>query len=138
MTDNMKKVFSLLTEAMPLILDEAKQLECIGMKIPFDKGPLPSEHTGDKFEHTSAVSQLIEEEHFIHRNQACENMEKWGVQNMETLALAISEQSGKLSQAFLHSEFEQDKYEVGQILSQARHIAALCIQVAVALEGQDK
>ena len=82
--------------------------------------------------------EIVDSELFRIGNQASANLAKWGNQNIETLALAVSEQSGKLSQAFLHSEFEPEKYTTGQIIQQARHTAALCLQIAIALEGQEK
>ncbi len=82
--------------------------------------------------------EIIDSEMFRIGNQVSSNLARWGEQEVETLCLGISEQSGKISQAFLHSEFEPEKYKKGQILHQARQTAALCMQVAIALENQDK
>lgn len=81
----------------------------------------------------SEVSRkIIEREQSHHRSRSVANAEKWGVQDLETLALAICEQSGKLSQSILHSTKEPDKCVAGRTLDEARHIGALSIQVAFA------
>lgn len=71
-------------------------------------------------------------------DQAAANIAKWGVQEIDTLVIAISEQSGKVSQAYLHSMHEPNKYERGQLKQQARHTAALCLQLFITLEAHGR
>jgi len=61
------------------------------------------------------------------RSQAERNVTKWGLQDIETLALAIAEETGELAQAVL-----QHKHESGSILrvyEEAKDLGALCIQI---------
>ena len=59
--------------------------------------------------------------------KASGNMEKWGDQDYETIALAIAEEAGEVAQAIL-----QHKYEGGfedRIYEEAIDLGALCIQM---------
>ena len=68
---------------------------------------------------------------WINRRVA-KNLDKWGVQDFETLGLAVCEEAGELAQAIL-----QNKYENGErvrITQEALDLAALCVQVLVTMK----
>jgi len=60
-------------------------------------------------------------------DQARKNLAKWGKQDLETLGLAISEETGELCQAILQARDEKGDRE--RIRSEAIDLAALCLQV---------
>lgn len=64
-------------------------------------------------------------------SKAEKNLGKWGVQDFETLGLAVAEEAGELAQAIL-----QNKHEGGErvrITAEALDLAALCVQVLVTM-----
>ena len=63
--------------------------------------------------------------------KAGENIEKWGVQDFETLGLAVCEEAGELAQAILQNKHEAGKR--GRISQEAMDLAALCVQVLVTM-----
>ena len=68
---------------------------------------------------------------WINRRVA-KNLDKWGVQDFETLGLAVCEEAGELAQAIL-----QNKHENGErvrITQEALDLAALCVQVLVTMK----
>lgn len=64
--------------------------------------------------------------------KAEENVEEWGLQEIETLLLAMQEEQGELSQAYLESEYEDG--DAARIASELDDLAALCIQLRWRLE----
>ena len=64
--------------------------------------------------------------------KAGQNVEEWGLQDVETLLLAMQEEQGELSQAYLESEHEDG--DAGRIASELDDLAALCIQLRWRLE----
>ena len=63
----------------------------------------------------------------IMREKAEKNILKWGLQDVETLGLAIAEEAGELAQAIL-----QNKHEGApayRITAEALDLGALCLQV---------
>ena len=65
---------------------------------------------------------------WINRRVA-KNLDKWGVQDFETLGLAVAEEAGELAQAILQARYENG--ERGRIGEEAIDLAALCVQVLV-------
>jgi len=65
------------------------------------------------------------------RRRAARNLEKWGVQDFETLGLAIAEESGELAQAILQHKHENG--ERSRITQETLDLAALCVQVLVSM-----
>jgi len=63
--------------------------------------------------------------------KAGENLDKWGVQDFETLGLAVCEEAGELAQAILQNKHEDGKR--GRISHEALDLAALCVQVLVTM-----
>ena len=63
--------------------------------------------------------------------KANKNLEKWGVQDFETLGLAVCEEAGELAQAILQNKHEGG--ERGRITHEALDLAALCVQVLVTM-----
>lgn len=63
--------------------------------------------------------------------RARKNLTKWGVQDFETLGLAIAEECGELCQAILQAKHEGG--ERGRISQEAIDLGALCIQVLVSM-----
>jgi len=61
-----------------------------------------------------------------------ENLDKWGVQDFETLGLAVAEEAGELAQAILQNKHEGG--ERGRITLEALDLAALCVQVFVTMD----
>lgn len=59
------------------------------------------------------------------------NVAKWGIQDFETLGLAVCEEAGELAQAILQHKYEGG--ERGRISSEALDLAALCIQVLITM-----
>ena len=64
--------------------------------------------------------------------KAEENVDEWGVQDVETLLLAIQEELGELTQAHLEARHEGDDTE--RIAAELDDLAALCIQLRWRLE----
>jgi len=61
--------------------------------------------------------------------QAEVNMAKWGLQDVETLGLAVAEECGEVCQAILQARDENGDRE--RIWHEAVDLAALCVQVIV-------
>lgn len=59
--------------------------------------------------------------------QAKKNLAKWGRQDLETLGLAIAEETGELCQAILQGRDE--KGDRKRIREEATDLAALCLQL---------
>jgi NTP pyrophosphatase (non-canonical NTP hydrolase) len=67
-------------------------------------------------------------------DKASENVEKWGIQDIETLLLAMQEEMGELAQAYLEARSEGgDHVRIGEELAD---LAALCIQLQWALNDR--
>ncbi|MHB9286773.1 hypothetical protein ACKVMT_07005 [Halobacteriales archaeon Cl-PHB] len=64
--------------------------------------------------------------------KAEENVEEWGLQEIDTLLLAMQEEQGELSQAYLESEYENGN--AARIASELDDLAALCVQLRWRLE----
>lgn len=69
---------------------------------------------------------------FEWRNQADENVEKWGLQNEEILLLAIQEELGELTQAYLESEYEEA--DPSRVPAELSDLGALLIQLRWSLQ----
>jgi len=71
---------------------------------------------------------------FLHEqwyNRACENVETWGVQNPAVVLLAIQEELGELTQAYLEATYEDgSKLAVAEELDD---LGALLVQLHWAL-----
>ena len=63
--------------------------------------------------------------------RASENLDKWGVQDFETLGLAVCEEAGELAQAILKNKHEGG--ECSRITHEALDLASLCVQVLVTM-----
>lgn len=60
-------------------------------------------------------------------DKAHDNVEEWGLQDSETLLLAMQEELGELSQAYLEHQFEDGDYrEIGRELDD---LVPLCLQL---------
>jgi hypothetical protein len=59
--------------------------------------------------------------------QARKNIAKWGKQDLETLGLAIAEETGEICQAILKARWEGGDRE--RIRAEAIDLGALCIQI---------
>ena len=69
------------------------------------------------------------------KHQAEQNLDKWGIQSVETLLLAMQEEMGELTQAHLEARSENgDPDRVGDELVD---LGALCYQLAWALDNQN-
>ena len=64
--------------------------------------------------------------------RVAENLDKWGVQDFETLGLAVCEEAGELAQAILQNKHEHG--ELVRITQEALDLAALCVQVFVTMQ----
>ena len=64
--------------------------------------------------------------------KAEENVDEWGVQDIETMLLAMQEEQGELAQAHLEAEHEDGDAE--RIVAELDDLAALCIQLRWRLE----
>jgi len=62
--------------------------------------------------------------------RANRNIEKWGVQDLETLGLAVAEECGELCQAILQARHEGG--DPAAIAREAIDLGALCLQVLLA------
>lgn len=65
--------------------------------------------------------------------RAKQNVEKWGLQNFETLGLAVCEEAGELAQAILQARHEGQPRRC--IFEEAVDLGALCLQVIALYEG---
>lgn len=61
------------------------------------------------------------------QQQAEENVEKWGVQEIDTLLLAMQEELGELTQAYLEYRAEDGDFE--EIGRELDDLVPLCIQL---------
>jgi NTP pyrophosphatase (non-canonical NTP hydrolase) len=68
----------------------------------------------------STITTLFEE-------RAKENIAEWGVQELETLVLAIAEETGEVAQALLQYLHEDGRRQ--RIIDEAVDLGALCIQL---------
>lgn len=69
------------------------------------------------------------------RTKARENVDEWGLQDVDTLLLATQEELGELAQAHLEAEHEDGNPERRQ--AELDDLAALLFQLQWALEGDD-
>lgn len=76
------------------------------------------------------VSAAMELAHWTEK--AAENVDEWGLQEIDTLLLAMQEEQGELTQAYLESEYEDG--DAAQIAAELDDLAALCIQLRWRLE----
>lgn len=60
-------------------------------------------------------------------NKARENIDKWGLQDEETLLLAMQEEIGELAQAHLEARAEGGDHE--RVEEELHDLAALCLQL---------
>lgn len=67
--------------------------------------------------------------------QATKNTEKWGVQDVPDLILAMLEELGEISQAHLQAEHEGG--DPGRIYEEAKDLGALCLQLGALLREPD-
>lgn len=65
------------------------------------------------------------------RQKAERNIAKWGLQDVETLGLAVAEEAGELAQAILKHRHEGGT--VQRIAEEADDLGALCLQVRARL-----
>ena len=61
--------------------------------------------------------------------QAAKNLKKWGAQDLDTLGLALAEETGELCQAILQARYVAGP---GRVREEALDAGALCIQVLLA------
>ncbi len=132
--DLLKQMYGCLQQVAPMMIEMIEGHDFDDATMPTPKGAEPMSDANALIALSAETKAVIDREQAEHRAQSHQNVCKWGLQNAETLILAINEQTGKMSQSFLHSEFEPEKYTPGQLLEQARHTAALCLQLAVFLE----
>ena len=66
------------------------------------------------------------------REKASENVENWGTQHPETLLVAITEEVGELSQAYLEATYEDG--EPPDVHAEIDDLVALLIQLTVAID----
>jgi NTP pyrophosphatase (non-canonical NTP hydrolase) len=66
------------------------------------------------------------------RRKAEENVEEWGLQDVETLLLAMQEEMGELAQAHLEAEHEDG--DPTRIARELADLGALCVQLRWRLE----
>lgn len=64
--------------------------------------------------------------------KAIENVDRWGIQDVETLLLAIQEETGELAQAYLEARAEGG--DPSKIEDELEDLGALCIQLQERLE----
>ena len=65
--------------------------------------------------------------------KAEENIEQWGLQDPETLLLAMQEEMGELAQA--HLEARDEDGDPTRVAEELDDLGALCVQLERALEG---
>jgi NTP pyrophosphatase (non-canonical NTP hydrolase) len=68
-------------------------------------------------------------------DQAAKNLEKWGNQDMETLCLAIAEETGELAQAILQARHEGG--DPDRIRQEAIDLGALCAQMVMKFDDNN-
>jgi len=78
----------------------------------------------------SKLSAKIELEYWCEIAEG--NVEEWGLQDVETLLLAMQEEQGELAQAHLEAKHEDG--DAARIASELDDLAALCIQLRWRLE----
>lgn len=66
------------------------------------------------------------------REQASENVENWGTQHPETLLVAITEEVGEISKAYLEATYEGG--DPSDVHAEIDDLAALLIQLTEALD----
>lgn len=81
-------------------------------------------------ERTNQASAKLELAYWSEK--AAENVEEWGLQDVETLLLAMQEEQGELAQAYLEAMYEDG--EMARVASELDDLAALCIQLRWRLE----
>jgi NTP pyrophosphatase (non-canonical NTP hydrolase) len=64
--------------------------------------------------------------------KAEENIEEWGLQDVETLLMAMQEELGEMTQAHLEAAHEDG--DAARIATELDDLAALCIQLRWRLE----
>lgn len=64
---------------------------------------------------------------------ASRNVDRWGLQDVETLLLAMQEEQGELAQAYLEATHEDG--DPGRIGEELEDLGALCFQLAWRLEA---
>ena len=64
-------------------------------------------------------------EHWVAKAEL--NIDRWGLQDRETLVLAMQEELGELAQAVLEHEHEDGEYD--RIGDELDDLAALCVQL---------
>ena len=69
------------------------------------------------------------------RRKAERNVDRWGVQDVETILLAMQEEHGELAQAFLEARDEGGDRD--RIIAELDDLAALCVQLAWRLRSTD-
>jgi NTP pyrophosphatase (non-canonical NTP hydrolase) len=67
------------------------------------------------------------------QQQARQNVKEWGLQDRETLLLAMQEELGELTQATLEAEYEAGDYQ--DQFDELRDLAALLLQYQHKLES---
>jgi len=68
----------------------------------------------------------------IWRRKSIANIEKWGIQDIRTLLLCMTEELGELTQATLHFFYENG--DIDDIDAELDDLAALCYSFIVALD----
>lgn len=91
----------------------------------------PDRHTGDAERSHSESRQLEAAKSNYWIGKAENNVEKWGLQDIETLLLAMQEEMGELAQAYLEASAEEGDEK--RILEELDDLAALCFQLQWAL-----
>lgn len=64
--------------------------------------------------------------HEIWYDRAHENVDEWGIQNPAVLLLAMQEEMGELTQAYLEATYEDGDPDV--VREELHDLAALCVQ----------
>lgn len=65
--------------------------------------------------------------HDVWYNRADENLDKWGMQHPAELLLAMQEEMGELTQAWLEAAYEDGDRE--RVAEECNDLAALCVQL---------
>ena len=76
---------------------------------------------------TQAAETLPERGDARLAEKAAANLAKWGMQDFETLGLAVAEEAGELAQAIL--QYLHEGGDRGRIMEEAVDLGALCLQV---------
>jgi len=64
---------------------------------------------------------------------ASRNVERWGLQDVETLLLAMQEEQGELAQAYLEATHEDG--DADRVSEELEDLGALCFQLAWRLDA---